>query len=64
MNKQVLDVHDVCRILKRKQTYGYKVIRDLNKELKEKGYYTNEGRVPAKYFYQRMGLDYEEINNE
>ncbi len=56
----VLDVNDVCKILKRKPTYCYKVIRDLNAELKNDGYYINEGRIPAKYFYQRMGLEYEE----
>lgn len=64
MNKQVLNVNDVCEILDRKPTYCYKVIRELNKELKDQGYYTNEGKVPAKYFYQRMGLDYEDISNE
>ena len=37
MNKAFYDVKDVMKILNYKKDASYKVIRDLNKELKEKG---------------------------
>lgn len=57
MEALFLDVNDVCRILKRKPAYCYKVIRELNKELEEQGYLTNPGRILADYFYERTGLN-------
>lgn len=62
MKNLVLDVNDVGKILKRKPTYCYKVIRELNAELKEQGYFINEGRVPAKYFYERMNIEPEDLD--
>lgn len=64
MKDRLLDVNEVAEILNRKQTYCYKVIRDLNNELKEKGFYINEGRVPKRYFEKRIGLDCEGGDNQ
>lgn len=33
---------------------AYTIIRKLNNELKEKGYYTIDGRVPKSYFNERF----------
>lgn len=52
-----LDVNDVCAILKRKPGYCYKVIRELNEELKEQGKYVATGRIPKNYFEKRLGLN-------
>lgn len=52
-----LDVNDVCTILKRKPTYCYKVIRELNEELREQGKYIVDGRIPKRYFEERIGLN-------
>lgn len=44
---------DVMQITGLKITKSREIIRDLNNELKEKGYLTIQGRVPEKYFYDR-----------
>ncbi|VEH37677.1 Uncharacterised protein [Fusobacterium varium] len=41
---------DVMQITGLKITKSREIIRDLNGELKEKGYLTIQGRVPEKYF--------------
>lgn len=61
-NNQYLMVDDLKKILGRSQSHCYGIIRDLNKELKDKGYHVERGRVPRKYFYERYGLE-ESIEN-
>jgi len=39
-----------------KENKAYKIIRQLNGELKAKGILTYDGRVPKNYFDQRYGL--------
>lgn len=46
-------VGDVRKILDISQSTAYAIIRQLNKELKEKGFITIAGRVPAKYFNEK-----------
>lgn len=36
------------------KAYAYKVVRDLNKELKEKGFITIAGKVNRIYFEERI----------
>lgn len=55
-----MNVKDVCKILGRKESYSYALIKKMNEELKEKGYITVRGKVPRKYFYERLGLEEEE----
>lgn len=45
---------DVMDVLQISQNTAYVLIRKLNKELQEAGYITISGRVPSKYFYERM----------
>lgn len=40
-----LDVSDAC---------AYKIIRNLNNELKEKGFVTVQGRLSRQYFEERI----------
>ena len=47
---------DVMALIKKGETTSRCLIRKLNKELEEKGYITFRGRVPAKYFHERVGL--------
>lgn len=47
---------DVMQITGFKRTKAYTVIKDLNAELREKGFYTFDGRIPRKYFEERTGL--------
>ena len=55
--KPVYNAKDVMKILCVGETYAYKVIKTLNKELEESGYLTVRGRVNAKYFNERYMLD-------
>lgn len=55
MPKQYLETKDIQELMGVKQTKAYGIIRDLNKELKEKGIYTIEGKVLKSYFEERTG---------
>lgn len=57
MNKAFYDVKDVMKILNYKKDASYKVIRDLNKELKEKGFVTRQGMINRRYFNERFGIE-------
>ena len=52
--KLFLKVEDVCEILGCGRSKAYSVIRQLNSEMKQKGYITVTGRVNAKYFHERI----------
>ena len=54
MAKQFYTAGDIAGILGKSESYGYKVIQQLNKELDQQGYLTARGRVPAQYFYDRF----------
>lgn len=57
MAKQYLNVDDIQVIMGIKQTKAYDVIRQLNKELREKGFFTIEGKVSRRYFNERLYND-------
>lgn len=44
---------DIKTMLGISKSKAYKIIQQLNKELKEKGYVTIAGRVPIKYFSEK-----------
>lgn len=54
MNNKMLRVADVAKELDVSESYAYKVIRQLNKELKEKGFLTIAGRINRQYFNERI----------
>ena len=60
--KQLYDVQDVMKITSMSQSYAYKIIRVLNKELREKGYLVVPGKVNARYLNDRYGI--EETNED
>ncbi len=51
---RALYVEDVMEILGIGQSLAYKIIRQLNDELKEQGYITVAGRISAAYFKERV----------
>lgn len=53
-NKKYYDVKDVMSILMVKQAKAYAIMKDLNNELKEMGYLTISGKVPSKYFNEKL----------
>ena len=52
-DKNFLTVAEVAEIMRVSESYAYKVMTQLNKELKGMGYWTVSGRVNSKYFYER-----------
>ena len=57
MNKRFMRVDDIANELEVSQSYAYKVMRQLNTELKDMGYLTVAGRVDRKYFLKKMCYD-------
>ena len=51
-----LTVKEVATLLNISDSYAYKIMRQLNDELKQKGIITISGRVNRRYFMER--LDY------
>ncbi len=51
---KLLGVNDVMRITGRGRSWAYKVIRQLNEELKDKGFMTIPGKIPEKYLKERF----------
>lgn len=56
MKSYYIRAEEISEILDRKIGTGYKVIRELNKELKEQGFRVVQGRVPRVYFEERYGI--------
>lgn len=55
--------HDIIEITGMSEAYAYKLIKQLNKELEEKGFITIRGRVSRQYFEERIyGVRKEEQN--
>ena len=52
-------VDDVMDLLGVSRYKAYKIIQDLNAELKDSGYIGVSGRVPKKYFNERFYADIE-----
>ncbi|MDU5526431.1 MAG: hypothetical protein E6053_03030 [Finegoldia magna] len=53
----LLNVTQVRELLSVPQSTAYKIIRDLNAELKDQGYIVLRGRVEEKYLKERFRLD-------
>ena len=52
--KLFYNVNDIMEIFGIQKTCAYKLIKELNAELTEKGYYVHNGVVNAKYFRERV----------
>ena len=49
-----MKVNDVAQELGLSVSHAYKIMQQLNRELKEKGYMTIAGRVNRKYFMEKF----------
>lgn len=56
MSKLLLTAAEVAEIMDCSERHGYKIIQELNAELKDKGYIIRTGRIPRRYFFERTGL--------
>lgn len=55
-SKQFLTADDLQEITGRKPSYCYKIIRQLNEELRDQGYLVIRGQVQSAYFFERYKL--------
>lgn len=53
MSKQYITAKEIAEIIGRSESFAYKIIRELNNELKSKGYITVSGRVSRAYFNEK-----------
>lgn len=63
MEKRYITANEVAIQMGVSSRTGYRIVQQLNKELKEKGYITTPGKCPKKYFSERT-YGMEEISNE
>jgi len=54
MENRFIRAEDVAQELSVSKPYAYKLIRQLNDELKAQGFITIAGRVNRQYFYERL----------
>ncbi|MGN0687725.1 MAG: DNA-binding protein [Oscillospiraceae bacterium] len=53
-NAVLIDAAEVAQILDVSKAFAYKVVRELNEELKNKGFITIAGKVIRKYFAEKF----------
>ena len=61
MKSDFMRVDEVVTELDVSRPFAYRVIRQLNNELKKLGYATIAGRVNREYFRERFGIKGQEI---
>lgn len=52
-----LDAKEVADLLRVSQSKAYQVIRELNRELEGKGFFTIKGKVSRRYFERRFDCE-------
>lgn len=58
MDNKFIRAEEVAQELSVSKPYAYKLIRQLNKELKSMGYHTIAGKCPIQFFKQKFyGLE-------
>ncbi len=57
MESLLMTADEVAKELNVSKNYAYKVIRRMNEEMREKGYYTVARKVNRKYFMMRVDYD-------
>jgi len=62
MDKLFLDSKEVARLLNVSQQQAYKIIREMNKALGDKGFLTLRGRINKQYFMEQIYKSEEDIN--
>lgn len=53
-NRIFMTVEEVAEELGVSESYAYKLMREMNSELKATGYYTIQGRVDRKFFHEKF----------
>ena len=63
MERRFMRAEEVAEELGVSASHAYKIMRQLNQELKEKGFVTIAGRISRDYFYERIYRKEEEEKN-
>lgn len=53
-NEKFYTAEDVAKIMNVSTVTGYRIIKRLNDELKEKGYITVAGKISKRYFNEKV----------
>ena len=53
-SKNFIKAEEVAKELEVSKQYAYKLVRELNDELKKKGFITIAGRVSRKFFEEKL----------
>ena len=53
-NTIFIKVEEISKELNVSKAYAYKLVRDMNKELRQKGFITITGRVSRRYFEEKF----------
>jgi hypothetical protein len=64
MDNKFIRAEEVAKELDVSKPYAYKLIRQLNEELKSKGFITISGRVNRQYFHERFYGIGKEVNRD
>ncbi len=54
MSKQFIGAKEVAELMDVAESTAYKIIRQLNKELEERGYLVITGKCPRRFFSERF----------
>jgi Mn-dependent DtxR family transcriptional regulator len=54
MSNSFIRVSEVAEMLEVSKSYAYKIVHQLNEELKDMGYLTVSGRVSKRYFMEKV----------
>lgn len=54
MDSPYYNAEDIARLTGKSVSTAYKIMQQLNQELKSKGYLIINGRIPKKYFSERF----------
>ena len=63
MKNRFICAEEVAQELSVSKPYAYKLIRQLNEELKAKGFITISGRVNRQYFYRNIVVGFAKDRN-
>ncbi len=62
-NNGLLTVENVVELCKVSKNTAYKLMRDINNELREQGYIVIRGRVNKNYLLKKLGIGAENVSN-
>lgn len=54
MQKIFMSVEEVAEELDVSVSFAYKIIRSMNKELSDAGYYTIQGKIDRRFFHEKF----------